>query len=89
MHVRDTLKDWSLPELIDDGELIASELVTNVVRRAHDPETGRPLYVNGRLPVLQSGLFSDRTVLLISVWDQFADPRCGQLPRPTMRPGAA
>jgi anti-sigma regulatory factor (Ser/Thr protein kinase) len=74
MHLRDTLKEWSLPELIDDGELIASELVTNVVRRAHDPMTGLPVYVNGRLPVLQLGLFSDRAQLLISVWDQFSDP---------------
>jgi anti-sigma regulatory factor (Ser/Thr protein kinase) len=74
MLVRDTLKEWGLPELIDDGELVASELVTNVVRRAHDPVTGLPVYVNSRLPVLQLGLFSDRTVVLISVWDQFADP---------------
>ena len=74
MHLRDTLKEWSLPELIEDGELIASELVTNVVKRAHDPVTGRPVYVSDRLPVLQFGLFSDRAVLLISVWDQFADP---------------
>jgi serine/threonine-protein kinase RsbW len=74
MHLRDTLKEWELPELIEDGELIASELVTNVVKRAHDPVTGRPVYVGDRLPVLQFGLFSDRTVLLISVWDQFADP---------------
>src|ERR1700677_4484644 len=29
MHLRDTLKEWDLPELIEDGELIASELVTN------------------------------------------------------------
>ena len=48
--------------------------MTNVVKRAHDPVTGRPVYVSDRLPVLQFGLFSDRTVLLISVWDQFADP---------------
>ncbi|MGH3246111.1 MAG: ATP-binding protein [Trebonia sp.] len=74
MHLRDTLKEWGLPELIEDGELIASELVTNVVKRAHDPVTGRPVYVGDRLPVLQFGLFSDRAVLLISVWDQFADP---------------
>jgi anti-sigma regulatory factor (Ser/Thr protein kinase) len=74
MHLRDRLKEWSLPELIEDGELIASELVTNVVKRAHDPVTGMPVYVGDRLPVLQFGLFSDRTVLLISVWDQFADP---------------
>lgn len=74
MHLRDTLGEWSLPELIEDGELIASELVTNVVKRAHDLVTGRPVYVSDRLPVLQFGLFSDRAVLLISVWDQFADP---------------
>jgi anti-sigma regulatory factor (Ser/Thr protein kinase) len=71
MHLRETLKEWSLPELIDDGELVASELVTNVVRMAHDPVTGRPLYINDQLPVLQFGLFSDRAQLLISVWDQF------------------
>ena len=74
MHLRDTLGEWGLPRLIEDGELIASELVTNAVRRAHDPVTGRPVYVSDRLPVLQFGLFSDRRVLLISVFDQFADP---------------
>ena len=74
MHLRDTLKEWSLPELIDDGELIASELVTNVVRMAHDPVTGRPVYINNSLPVLQFGLFSDRAQLLVSVWDQFPAP---------------
>ncbi|MGH3251802.1 MAG: ATP-binding protein [Trebonia sp.] len=74
MHLRDTLNHWGLTELTADGELITSELVTNVVRRAHDPETGRPAYLHDRLPLLQFGLFSDRTVLLISVFDQFADP---------------
>jgi anti-sigma regulatory factor (Ser/Thr protein kinase) len=74
MHLRDTLKGWGLPELIDDGELVASELVTNVVLMAHDPVTGRPAYVDHRLPVLQFGLFSDRAQLLVSVWDQFPDP---------------
>ena len=74
MHLRDTLKEWGLPELIEDGELIASELVTNVVKRAHDAVSGMPVYVGDCLPVLQFGLFSDRAVLLISVRDQFADP---------------
>jgi len=74
MHLRDTLKQWGLPEVIEDGELIASELVTNVVGRAHDPVTGMPVCVSDRLPVLRFGLFCDRMVLLISVWDQFADP---------------
>jgi anti-sigma regulatory factor (Ser/Thr protein kinase) len=50
---------------------VASELVTNVVRMAHDPVTGSPVYIDNRLPVLQFGLFSDRARLLISVWDQF------------------
>ena len=74
MHVRHILGEWGLPSLIDDGELIASELVTNVVHRAHDPETGKPVYVDGRLPVLTFGLFCDRAILLICVWDEFADP---------------
>jgi anti-sigma regulatory factor (Ser/Thr protein kinase) len=73
MHLRDTLKEWGMPELIDDGELIASELVTNVVQVAHGAD-GRPVYANGRLPVFQFGLFSDRAQLLISVADQFPDP---------------
>ena len=61
MHLQDTLKEWSLTELIDDGELIASELVTNVVRMAHDPVTGRPVYINEQpagpaiRPVLRQG----------------------------------
>ena len=74
MHVRGTLGEWGLPELIEDGELIASELVTNVVRQAHDPVTGKPVNVGGQIPVLEFGLFSDRTVLLITVRDQFTDP---------------
>jgi anti-sigma regulatory factor (Ser/Thr protein kinase) len=73
MHVRDTLKEWSLPELIDDGELIASELVTNVVRQAHGAD-GKPIYPESRLPVFQFGLFSDRAQVLITVADQFPDP---------------
>jgi hypothetical protein len=73
-HLRDTLERWGLSGLVEDGELVASELVSNVVRRAQDPETGEPAYVDGRLPVLQFGLFSDRAVLLVSVRDEFADP---------------
>jgi hypothetical protein len=68
------LGEWGLPELIDDGELIASELVTNVVRRAHDPDSGKPILVNGRVPALELGLFCDGAELLISVGDQFPEP---------------
>jgi anti-sigma regulatory factor (Ser/Thr protein kinase) len=68
-HVRDILSAWGLPRFTDNAVLVASELVSNVVRQCHDPG-GNPVYIDGRLPVVQLSLFSDRARLLIAVYDQ-------------------
>jgi hypothetical protein len=68
-HVRDILSAWALPHFTDSAVLIASELVSNVVRQCHDP-SGHPVYTGGRLPVVQLSLFSDQARLLITVYDQ-------------------
>jgi anti-sigma regulatory factor (Ser/Thr protein kinase) len=68
-HVRDILAAWALPRLQDNAVLVASELVTNAVRQSHDT-TGTPVYIGGRLPVIQLSMFSDRARLLIAVYDQ-------------------
>ena len=64
----DALAYWGLSRWEDDASLIASELVTNVVQQAHDRD-GKPIYPEGRLPVFQLSLFSDRRRLLLAVWD--------------------
>lgn len=68
-HVRDVLAEWDLRQFEENAELVTSELVTNVVRQA-TTEDGTPIYINGRLPVIQLSLFSDRATLLIVVYDQ-------------------
>jgi anti-sigma regulatory factor (Ser/Thr protein kinase) len=68
-HARDVTAAWRLPHLTDNAELVTSELVTNAVRQCTDHH-GHPLYPGGRLPVVQLSLFSERTRLLITVYDQ-------------------
>lgn len=68
-RVRATLTAWGAEEIADAAEFVASELVTNAVRASMGPDGG-PAYVNGRLPVIWLRLFSDRTLVMIEVWDQ-------------------
>jgi anti-sigma regulatory factor (Ser/Thr protein kinase) len=68
-HTRDVLGEWRLHQFVDDASLVVSELVTNAVQAATDA-TGRPLYVEGGLPLIKLSLFSNRTILLITVYDQ-------------------
>ncbi len=68
-HVRDVLAEWQLGHFEDNAVLIASELVTNAVRQA-TAEDGTPLYIAGKLPVIQVTLYGNRTRLLIAVYDQ-------------------
>jgi anti-sigma regulatory factor (Ser/Thr protein kinase) len=44
--VRQTLADWSLPELCDTAELLVTELVTNAIRYATDPIELRLLHTS-------------------------------------------
>lgn len=63
------LSGWGFGVLIDVTELLISELATNVVQAATDPG-GRPRYDDqGKLPLLWVRLLSDRSRLLIEVWD--------------------
>ena len=63
------LSGWGFDVLVDVTELLVSELTTNVVQAATDTH-GNPRYDDeGKLPLLWVRLLSDRTRLLIEVWD--------------------
>jgi anti-sigma regulatory factor (Ser/Thr protein kinase) len=68
-HVRDVLTQWGLSCFEDDAVLVTSELVSNVVQAATGDD-GTPVYLDGRLLLVQLSLFSDRARLLIVVYDQ-------------------
>jgi anti-sigma regulatory factor (Ser/Thr protein kinase) len=63
------LNGWGFDVLIDVTALLVSELTTNVVQAATDAD-GSPRYDDeGKLPLLWVRLLSDRSRLLIEVWD--------------------
>lgn len=67
--VSEVLEGWGMSVLAHTTELIASELTTNVVRAATGPD-GKPMYDDeGGLPLLWLRLLTDRTRVLIEVWD--------------------
>lgn len=75
------LTGWGMAGLTDVTELLVSELITNVVQASTGPE-GNPLYDDeGNLHLLWVRLLSDRTRLLIEVWDNLP----GALGAPTVR----
>jgi anti-sigma regulatory factor (Ser/Thr protein kinase) len=63
------LSGWRLEGLIDVTELLVSELTTNVVRAATDSGGHSRYDDEGKLPLLWVRLLSDRSRLLIEVWD--------------------
>jgi hypothetical protein len=63
------LNGWGLDDLTDVAQLLVSELTTNVVEAATDPD-GKPRYDgDGKLPLLWVRLLFDQTRLMIEVWD--------------------
>lgn len=68
-HVGAVLTIWQMRDLRDVAELVVSELVTNVVVAATEPDGKTVRYVDGVLPVYQVGLFSDGAELRIEVFD--------------------
>jgi hypothetical protein len=63
------LRGWGQGDLIDDCEVIASELTGNVVRTATGPD-GLPRYGDqGLLPLLWVRLLSNRTQVRVETWD--------------------
>jgi anti-sigma regulatory factor (Ser/Thr protein kinase) len=78
MITKQVVREWERPDLVETAELLVSELVTNAIR------------ASGGLPdpVIRLWLVSDRSNLVIRVWDgsrglpvcQDADPdsECGR-----------
>jgi histidine kinase-like protein len=63
-----TLNEWGLDALVDEAELLVSEMSTNVVRASMTPE-GLLRYDDGKLPLLWIRLLCDRVRLMVEVWD--------------------
>jgi len=57
-HVRTVLGNWELPAIIEDAEVIVSELVTNALQASA-----------GNASTIGLRLFADHDHLLIMVWD--------------------
>ena len=67
--VTQTLRAWGTSDWAEPCELVISELATNVVRAAREPD-GCPRYgSDGRLPEFCVRLLSDRRWLRAEVWD--------------------
>ncbi len=67
------LIQWGLPGLTEVAELLVTELTSNVVR-ASTGSDGSPRYdAAGRLPLVWVRLLSDRTRLLLEVWDNLPE----------------
>lgn len=77
-HARALLSRWRLPALVDDIELIVSELVTNAIKATGAVPQHAPypeLY--DRLEVICLGIYLRADEVLIEVWDPRQEP-----PRP-------
>jgi len=70
MHTRELMERWDLPKLVDDAELVVSELVTNAIKAAGcvSPDARYPeLY--DRLEVVRLTILRSAAELRIEVWD--------------------
>jgi hypothetical protein len=67
-RVRVTLGDWQLSELDEDALILVTELVTNALE-ASTTLSGEPLYIGGHMAVIGLRLHSNRSRLLIEVYD--------------------
>jgi anti-sigma regulatory factor (Ser/Thr protein kinase) len=69
-HVRAVAHEWDLAELADMAELVTSELVTNALQASDRLRIGASPPI---VPVVKIWLASDRTSLVIHVWDGSAE----------------
>jgi anti-sigma regulatory factor (Ser/Thr protein kinase) len=70
LHAKQVLWEWGLESLSETVELLVSEIVTNAVRASQELVAGR--FGGQRLaeiPTVRLWLSSDRTAVLIQVWD--------------------
>jgi anti-sigma regulatory factor (Ser/Thr protein kinase) len=65
-HVRSVALEWGLPDIADTAELLASELMTNAVQASERLRIRADLAV---VPVVRLWLISDKSSLVIHVWD--------------------
>jgi hypothetical protein len=70
-HARMTVGEWAMVCVAEDVTLIVSELVANAVVASTNAD-GRPKHtdVSDGMPVVHLRLLSDRTRIVIEVWDQ-------------------
>jgi anti-sigma regulatory factor (Ser/Thr protein kinase) len=69
-HARTIVGEWAMADMAEDVTLIVSELVANAVVASGDADR-RPAYTGARggLPAIYLRLWSDRTCIVIEVWD--------------------
>lgn len=65
LHARQVLYEWGLSELTETVELLVSELVTNAIKATHS--------MCGSF-VVRFRLLTDRTHVMILVWDACPEP---------------
>lgn len=70
LFVRTTLKQWDLANLTDDAELLASELVTNAVKKTGIARPSPRFTELTGLAMLQVRLVVLRHGLVVEVWDR-------------------
>jgi hypothetical protein len=80
-HARMIIGDWDMASTAEDVTLMVSELVTNAVVALTDADgRSKETEVNGGLPLVHLGLWSDRARIVIEVWD--VSPRTPEVKQP-------
>jgi anti-sigma regulatory factor (Ser/Thr protein kinase) len=81
LHASTVLYEWGLGELAETAKLIISELTTNAVMAATDPEAnlGNARHSSG-VPTVRLSLTSDYERVVIEVWDANPLPPVAQQP---------
>ena len=70
LHARQVLWEWGLEPLAETVELLVSEIVTNAMRASQELATSRsPGRWLAGTPTVRLWLSSNRTAVLIQVWD--------------------
>lgn len=66
LHVRSMCLEWGLRSIADTAELLASELMTNAIQATERLKTRADPAI---VPVINLWLISDKSSLVIHVWD--------------------
>jgi anti-sigma regulatory factor (Ser/Thr protein kinase) len=87
-HAAMIVGEWAMTSMTEDVALIVSELVTNAVVASTDAD-GRLKYtgVSSGLPVVNLRLSSDRSRIVIEVWDQIPRAPEAKQPEPSAENG--